>query len=106
MTDRLSLALSGGIASLPDTGRVLLLRPPGDLSTDDLPVDRIVAEHGFRPDVDALEARGLVVVPEAEGSFAAAVVFAARAKALSFDLLARACAAVGAGGTVIVNGAK
>ncbi|TFL17757.1 class I SAM-dependent methyltransferase [Jannaschia formosa] len=106
MTDRLSLALSGGIVRLPPEGRVLLLRPPGDLSLDGLPVDRVVVEHGFRPDVDALEARGLTVVPRAEGSFAAAVVFAARAKALSFDLLARACARVGAGGTVIVDGAK
>ncbi|PWJ18148.1 class I SAM-dependent methyltransferase [Jannaschia seohaensis] len=106
MTDRLSLALSGGIVALPETGRVLLMRPPGGLSTEALPLDRIVAEQGFRPDFEALEARGVTVTPEAEGSFSGAIVFAARAKALTFDMLARACARVGPGGPVIVDGAK
>jgi 16S rRNA (guanine1207-N2)-methyltransferase len=106
MTDRLSLALSGGLVALPETGRVLLLRPPGEISLDALPLDRVVAEQGFRPDHDALGARGVTVTPEAEGDFAGAVVFAARAKALTFELLARACARVGPGAPVIVDGAK
>ncbi|MDB2406954.1 class I SAM-dependent methyltransferase [Jannaschia sp.] len=106
MVDRLSLALSGGIVALPEAGRVLLLRPPGDISLDSLPVDRLVAEQGFRPDHDALAARGVDAVPLAEGAFAGAIVFAARAKALTFDMLARACVAIGPGGTVIVDGAK
>ena len=61
---------------------------------------------GFKPDADALATRGLPVAVEADGAFAAAVVFVPRTKALARDLVARAVAAVGEGGTVIVDGAK
>ncbi|MGB3554866.1 MAG: methyltransferase, partial [Jannaschia sp.] len=106
MNARLSLALAGGLVALPDAGRVLLMRPPGDLSLDELPLDRIVAEQGFRPDFDRLAARGVQVTARAEGDFAAAIVFAARAKAMTADLLSRAIEAVGPGGPVIVDGAR
>ncbi|GIT90909.1 MFS transporter [Jannaschia pagri] len=43
---------------------------------------------------------------EIDGPAEAAVVFATRAKALTHDLLAQAAAAVGAGGPIIVDGAK
>ncbi len=108
MHARLSLALASGAVSLPDLpagGRVLLLRPPSDLDLSGLP-DTIVAVHGFRPEVEALEARGLSVAAEIEGRFEAAVVFAARARALTLDLIARACAAVPPGAPVLVDGAK
>lgn len=106
MTERLSLALAGGAVALPEAGRVVLLRPPADLSLDGLPADRVEAEQGFRPDHDALAARGLPVAPDLLGPAAAAVVFAARSKALTFHMLARAVAMVGPGGPVIVDGAK
>jgi 16S rRNA (guanine1207-N2)-methyltransferase len=106
LTDRLSLALSGGVVSLPPDGPILLMRPSGDAPLDAVPLDRTVAEQGFRPDHDALAARGVTVSARPDGTFAAAIVFAQRAKALTFDLLARAVAAVGPGGTVIVDGAK
>lgn len=104
MSDRLSLALTSGAVSLP-SGRVLLLRPPADLSLDGLP-DGIVAVQGFRPDHDALAARGVDVGPAAEGSFDSAVVFIARSKALTFDLIAQTCARLPAGATIVVDGLK
>lgn len=105
MSDRLSLALSKGAVALPEAGRILLLRPDAGL-TGDLPLDRCVAVTGFRPDHDALAARGVPVAESVEGDFAAAIVFLPRARALAFDLLARACAAVPEGAPVIVDGAK
>ncbi|WP_371157670.1 methyltransferase [Jannaschia sp. 2305UL9-9] len=106
MSPRLSLAVSNGAVSLPETGQILLLRPSADVSLDGLPVDRLAVLHGFRPDFDALTARGLNVSTTADGPFSGAIVFAARAKALTHDLLARACAAIGPGGRIIVDGAK
>ncbi|WP_339646803.1 methyltransferase [Jannaschia helgolandensis] len=104
MNERLSLALAADAVSLPP-GRVLLLRPPADLDLDGLPED-VVAVHGFRPDHDALSGRGVQVAAEVEGAFDSAVVFASRAKALTFDMIARACAAVPPGAPVVVDGAK
>lgn len=112
MQARLSVALASGAVSLgdlPATGRVLLLHPPSDLDLSGLP-NGIVAVHGFRPEVDALEARGLDVVPQIEGRFEgrfeAAIVFASRARAVTLDLIARACASVPPGAPVLVDGAK
>lgn len=62
--------------------------------------------QGFRPDHDGLAARGLKVAAEIDGTYPGAVVFAQRAKALTFDLIARACAAVPEGAPVVVDGAK
>lgn len=87
------------------SGRVALLRPPGDLALDDT-LARAVAVTGFRPDHDALAAAGFAVARDLDGAFDGAVVFAARAKALTLDLIARAVAAVPEGASVIVDGAK
>ncbi|WGH79762.1 class I SAM-dependent methyltransferase [Jannaschia ovalis] len=106
MSDRLSLALAKGAVSLPEAGRVLLLRPPATLMTEGLPLDRCVAVTGFRPDHDAFAARGVPVAEAVTGEFAAAIVFLTRARALSFDLLAQAVAALPEGAPVIVDGAK
>ncbi len=102
--ERLSLALASGALSLPH-GRILLMRPPADLSLDGLPAT-IVAEQGFRPDHDALAARGIDVTPHAVGAFDAAVVFVARSKALTLDLVSRACARLPEGATVVIDGQK
>ncbi|WP_281825907.1 class I SAM-dependent methyltransferase [Jannaschia rubra] len=104
MNSRLSLALSGGAVALPD-GRVVLFRPPADLDLDGLP-DGVVAMQGFRPDHDALAARGVDVMAEVGGPADAAVVFVARSKALTRDMIARACALVPAGNPVVVDGAR
>lgn len=111
MPSRLALALDAGAIALPDAGRVLLLRPPGDLdlaelTASGLATDRLCAVTGFRPDHDRLAARGVAVADAPEGSFDAAVVFLPRARALGRDLIARAVAAVPEGAPVIVDGAK
>ncbi|UWQ22705.1 class I SAM-dependent methyltransferase [Jannaschia sp. W003] len=106
MTSRLRDALERGAVALPDEGRILLLRPTAALDEGALPAGRCVAVTGFRPDFDALAARGLETARDVEGPFAAAVVFVPRAKALARDLVARACAAVPEGAPVVVDGAK
>jgi 16S rRNA (guanine1207-N2)-methyltransferase len=102
---RLSLALDAPDA-LPADGRIALYRPRGETDLSDLPAARLIAIQGFRPDHDALAARGVAVAPAAEGPFAAAIVFAPRAKAEARALLAEAAAQVAPGGTIWVDGAK
>ncbi|MCK0167815.1 methyltransferase [Jannaschia sp. S6380] len=105
MSVRLSTALAAGAVALPE-GRVLLMRPPADLDLDGLGPDRLHAVHGFRPAHDALTARGLSVAPRLEVEVEGAVVFVSRSKAQTRDMIAQACAAVPAGGPVVVDGAK
>ncbi|MEM9796041.1 MAG: methyltransferase [Pseudomonadota bacterium] len=104
MTSRLSLALDRGAVTLPE-GPLLLLRPPPDLGLSALPPDRTAFKHGFRPAHDALLARGLRAAEDGR-SFAAAVVFAQRARELTFDLLAQAVDAVGEDGLIVLDGHK
>lgn len=104
MNTRLSLALAADAVALPE-GRILLLRPPADLDFDGLPGD-VTAVQGFKPDHDALAARGMSVTTVIDGSFDAAVVFVARARAQTLDLIAQACAAVPVGVPIIVDGQK
>jgi 16S rRNA (guanine1207-N2)-methyltransferase len=106
VSERLSLALAAGAVALPASGHVLLLRPPSELDLNGLPLDRIAVEHGFLPEHDALEARGLDVATDRLGPAAAVVVFAQRSKVLTFHMLARAVAMVGPGGAVVVDGMK
>ena len=102
---RLSLALDAPDA-LPAEGRVALFAPPGGLDLAGLPKDRLVAVQPLRPDHDALAARGVAVTQAAQGPYAAAVVFAPRAKAQAHALLAEAAATVVPGGPVWVDGDK
>ncbi|MDV7270300.1 methyltransferase [Thioclava sp. A2] len=102
---RLSLVLDAPDA-LPPEGRIALFRPRAETDLSDLPRDRVQAVQGFKPDHDALAARGLSVSPAPEGSYAAAVVFVPRAKAEARALLAEACRHVTAGGVIWVDGGK
>lgn len=104
MNERLSLALAADAVSLPE-GRILLLRPPADLDLDRLPDDR-TAVQGFKPDYDALAARGVKVGTGLDGPFDAAVVFVARARAQTLDLIAQACGAVPKGAPIVIDGQK
>lgn len=104
MKERLSLALAADAVSLPE-GRILLLRPPADLDLDRLPDDR-TAVQGFKPDHDALAARGVKVGTGLDGPFDAAVVFVARARAQTLDLIAQACGAVPKGAPIVIDGQK
>lgn len=102
MTPRLHAALAAGAIRWPE-GRVALLRPPADLDPAGLPGE-VLAVTGFRPDHDALAAQGVPVARRIEGPVAGAMVFAARAKAVTLDLLAAATAALPPGAPVVVDG--
>lgn len=102
---RLSIALDAPEA-LPPEGRIALFRPTSETDLSDLPRARLHAVQGFRPDHDALAARGLAVGPAAEPPYAAAVVFLPRAKAEARALLAEANEAVLPGGPIWVDGLK
>jgi 16S rRNA (guanine1207-N2)-methyltransferase len=100
---RLRLALEAGLLDWPE-GAVLALRPAPE--TDGLPLERVQAVHGFRPDFTAWERRGVDVRPVSEGRFAAAYVAVPRAKDHARALLAEAIARVGPGGLVVLDGQK
>lgn len=102
---RLSLALDAPDA-LPPEGDIALFAPVGTLDPGGLPVERLVAIQPEKPDYDVLAARGLRVSVAPEGNYAAAIVFAPRAKAEAKALLAEAAARVSDGGPVFVDGVK
>lgn len=91
---------------LPAEGRILVLEPPAAADLSALPPDRVVVEQPFRPEHDAWAAHGLAVTARSEGPFAAAVVFAQRARDASRAAVARAASLVGAGGAIWVDGAR
>ncbi|PTV94302.1 16S rRNA m(2)G 1207 methyltransferase [Rhodobacter aestuarii] len=102
---RLSLALDAPEA-LPVEGRIAVFRPTAESDLSLLPKERLHLIQGFRPDYDALTARGYTVSPAPEGSYAGAVVFLPRAKAEARALLAAACEGVAPGGVIWVDGMK
>jgi 16S rRNA (guanine1207-N2)-methyltransferase len=110
LATRLTLALQGGALVLPDTGRILVLRPRAGDDLSALPRDRVLVATGFRPDFDSFESRGYRVtaaLPEApEAPCAAVVVCLPRARAAAQGLIAQAAAAAGPGGLVVVDGQK
>ena len=102
---RLSLALDAPDA-LPSEGRIAVYRPLADTDLSDLPKDRVHIVQGFAPDHDALVGRGFAVSPQAEGPYAAAIVFLPRAKAEARAILSEASGTVRPGGSIWVDGAK
>lgn len=106
-SDRLTFALRDGVLSLPETGDILVLRPRGDDSLAMLPKARLTVVQGFRPDYDAIAARGYAVYPTVPKPkrFAAALVCVPRAKAEAQALIAEAVAAA-PNGLIVVDGQK
>lgn len=106
-SDRLTFALRDGVLSLPETGDILVLRPRGDDSLAMLPKARLTVVQGFRPDYDAIAARGYAVFPTVPKPkrFAAALVCVPRAKAEAQALIAEAVAAA-PNGLIVVDGQK
>ena len=102
---RLSDALEGP-GALPPEGRILVLRPGVDSDLSALPPDRTLIVTGFCPDADRLTGQGWQVAEQAEGDFAAAVLFLPRARALARAMVATASAAVVPGGAVWIDGQK
>jgi len=111
-TSRLTFALQNGALDLPETGKLLVLRPRPEDDLGALPKDRLVIVQGFRPVHDAFATQGYLVSPDIPqtddqaGAYTAALVCLTRAKAETRALLAQAVAAVGDGGLVIVDGQK
>lgn len=102
---RLVTALESGTARLPDAGRIAVFRPRAGDDLSALPVERVHVIQGFRPDHDALAARGFDTGVAASGDYAAALVCVPRAKSEARALVAEAMACTG-GGPVIVDGQK
>ncbi|TMV64154.1 MFS transporter, partial [Thioclava sp. BHET1] len=103
---RLSLAFETGAITLPVDGPLLVLRPHADDDFNALPQDRLTLVQGFRPDHDALAARGFAVRAQAEGQFAAALVCLPRARAEAQALVAEAVSRVPVGAPVVIDGQK
>lgn len=104
-SDRWTLALATGLVAVPDTGRILVLnaRQSDDLAM--LPRGRVQVVQGFRPDHDALAARGIAVFPDLPaGPFALSIVCLPRAREAARALVAAAAAVTH--GTVVVDGQK
>jgi 16S rRNA (guanine1207-N2)-methyltransferase len=101
---RLSLALEG--ANLPDAGTIVVIGAKADADLSALPAERVRIVQGFRPDHDALKARGFAVSPVIEGRHAAAVVFLPRARAEARARVADAVAHLVEGAPVWVDGQK
>lgn len=107
MTDsRLTFALDHGLFALPPEGRVAVFRPTAEADLSALPRARVAAIQGFRPDHDALAARGYAVTAEPEGRYAAAVVMLPRSREEARALLAEAVARLPEGAPVVVDGAR
>ena len=103
-TSRLTTCLEAGTFVLPDAGRILLLNPQADTDLAALPRDRCHAVQGFRPDFDALRARGFDCAPAPEGRYAAAIVFLPRARDRAYADVALANAI--SDGVVMIDGQK
>ena len=86
---RLSTALNDGALVLPK-GQLAVLRPPAGYDFADLPRDRLVISHSFRPDAAWWEGSGYTVSPT-PAKAAAALVIVPRSKALAHGLIAQAC---------------
>lgn len=103
---RLTLALSGA-EPLAGNATVLVLGPRGDAELSALPAAAVRAVQGFRPDHDALKARGYAVSAEPEGQgHAAAVIFMPRSRAQARALVADAAARVVTGAPIWIDGQK
>lgn len=104
---RLSLALEGAEPLL--SSRWLVVGPVADTDLSALPLDAVVAVQGFRPDHDALAARGFRVVADfgsAGDRFDAALVCLPRSRVAGRAWIAAAAERVTPGGTIWVDGQK
>ncbi|WP_146585161.1 class I SAM-dependent methyltransferase [Puniceibacterium confluentis] len=104
-TSRLTTCLDDGSLSLPSEGTIALFGATADHDLSALPVDRCQVIQTFRPDHDALAARGFDCVTEPAGPYAMSIVFLPRVRTQGQAMVAAACAAT-PGGTLYVDGLK
>lgn len=102
---RLLLAIENGFFSLPSEGRIAVYGAQADDDLTGLPKERCEIIQGFKPDYDALQARGFQVKLKADGPYAVAVVKLARSKEQSRMLIADAVATT-PDGLIVVDGMK
>ncbi len=101
---RLRILLESGEIDVPKGARLLLFGPRQDHDLSALTEFDLFAIQGFRPDFDALAARGINVGTTVEGRCDAAIVFLPRSKPAARQHIARARQATD--GPVIVDGHK
>lgn len=97
---RFPLALEAGLV-LPSEGIIAVYGPRAETDLSDLPKDRLVLVTGFKPDVDAFQARGYQCQTQSPQA-AAAIVVLPRAKALARAMIEQAAKAP----LVVVDGQK
>ncbi|WP_373355696.1 class I SAM-dependent methyltransferase [Pseudoroseicyclus sp. CXY001] len=89
-SSRLSAALDEGLLSIPETGEILVMRPPVGADLAGLPVEQVRIETGNRAEAGYWQAAGYRM---GEGGAAAlALVYLPRSKALARALIAEAAA--------------
>ncbi len=101
---RLQFALDTGMIEIPAEGDIGLFGAPGDQDFHGLPLERLQVISRFKPDVDALEGRGLAVAQGPTGPYAMSVVSLPRSRDAARSRIASAVAATK--GPVIIDGAK
>lgn len=102
---RLTLAVEAGL--VPEAGTIAVFRPTADDWFGPLAPARLRIVTGYRPDFDALAARGLECAAPQDGpgtGHAAALVCLSRARGAARDLIAQAQASTT--GPVLVDGQK
>ncbi|QBF30339.1 class I SAM-dependent methyltransferase [Thalassococcus sp. S3] len=104
MSPRLSLALSEGALSLPETGRIAVFGASPDADLSALPRARCQIVTPLRPAYDHWRAQGYECGTDPAGPFACSIVFLPRAKAAARAVIAQAMALTS--GPVLIDGAK
>lgn len=99
--ETLFLPLDDGQVTVPEDGRILVLRARPGAALDLLPRDRLICEQSFRPHHDALARAGFTLGDSTEGGFALTLVLPQRQREESRALLARAVMATRDGGIVM-----
>ncbi|MEM1350757.1 MAG: class I SAM-dependent methyltransferase [Pseudomonadota bacterium] len=101
---RLELALGEGKLVLPSDGRIAVFGPPQNARLDALPKERCEIIEGFKPALDAWQARGFSCSVLAKGRFAGAVLSLPRSKSLARVMLAEAAGRTD--GPLVIDGQK
>lgn len=102
---RLTLMLDADPQALPPDGRIAVFAPDAGADLSGLPKDRVQVIQWIKPDHDAWMARGFDCVVSPDGPYAAAVIFAPRAKTLARQLVAQAIE-LAPDGVVLIDGQK
>lgn len=104
LDDRLSLLLENALVTLPASGTIAVVGPPGSARLGALPKDQVEIIQRHAPDHNVFKSKGFSTTPIPNGPYAAAIVALPRAKLEARDTLARLRAMTN--GPVILDGQK